>query len=691
MGTQPITQLGPYQILGELGRGGMAIVYRAYQPALNRTVAIKVLPPHLAMDASFVQRFMQEARNAARLDHPNIVTIHDIGQANGAYYIVMQEAPGESLTSLIQREGRLPLDRTISILAQVASALDYAHAQGLIHRDIKPGNVIVSPDDKAMLTDFGIAKAVEGTRLTQTGAVIGTPEYMSPEQAKGEPVGATTDIYSLGIMLYEMLTGRAPFKADSTPAVLYKQVHEQPAPVRNAVRDLPAGVDGVLARALAKSPSQRFRTAGELVQTLRAVAAGQGAVDPSGMGQRKALWAALAVIAVAAVVVIALLAGDGDSPASAPTALVAQLATPAEPGIATQPLPGEQPLPDTPPASALTLAPVASVSPGARAVIRQVINGYAGPGRDYDRMGEFPAGEAKDIVGQDVDGGWWLVCCLGGEPVWIDAHLAVGEGDLGNVPIATAPLPPPTATAPPTPTPIPLPTATPAIPVLTITDAAVRVRSGPGTNYPELDTANRGQQFEISGRDATGGWWQIRFGGQTGWVSAQYVQAAGNVAALPVTAALPPPVVCSQPVAADFADAWTDQVQARIGCTRGPASVTDAAYEPFQRGAMIWRKDVLRHYVIADDGGWRSYADVWVEGLPDFSCPDIAPQVSPPTPVRGFGQVWCQNPDVRQRVGDAVEREWAERMTVQAFERGTMIRTNRGIYVLYDDGGWQRP
>ena len=254
MSAQSITQLGPYQILGELGRGGMAVVYRGYHPALNRTVAIKVLPPQLAMDASFVQRFMQEARNAARLDHPNIVTIHDVGQADGTYYIVMQEAPGQSLTSLIQREGRLPLERVITILAQIASALDYAHAQGLVHRDIKPGNIIVGPGDKAMLTDFGIAKAAEGTRLTQTGAIIGTPEYMSPEQAKGEPVGPATDIYSLGIVLYEMLAGRTPFGADNTPAVLYKQVHEQPIPLRRAAPDLPAGVDAVLARALAKSP-----------------------------------------------------------------------------------------------------------------------------------------------------------------------------------------------------------------------------------------------------------------------------------------------------------------------------------------------------------------------------------------------------------------------------------------------------
>jgi hypothetical protein len=150
----------------------------------------------------------------------------------------------------------------------------------------------------------------------------------------------------------------------------------------------------------------------------------------------------------------------------------------------------------------------------------------------------------------------------------------------------------------------------------------------------------------------------------------------------------PPDVVCSQPAAGEFAGAWTDQVRERIGCPLGPASVTDAAFEPFERGRMIWRKDARLHYAIADDGGWRSYADIWVEGLPDFSCPDVAPSASPPTPLRGFGQIWCQNADVRERLGNATDREWAERMAVQAFERGAMIQTGQGTFVLFADGSW---
>lgn len=682
MSVKPGSTLGQYQILGELGRGGMAIVYRAYQPALNRTVAIKVLPPQLALDASFVQRFMLEARNAARLDHPNIVTIHDVGQADGVYFIVMQEAQGEPLNSLIQREGRLTPDRALAILTQVAAALDYAHAQGLVHRDIKPGNVIVGPGDKAVLTDFGIARAVEGARLTQTGAIMGTPEYMSPEQAKGEAVGPATDIYSLGIILYEMMAGKTPFKADSTPAVLYKQVHEQAAPVRSVARDLPPAIDGVLARALAKSPGQRFRTAGAMAQALRDAITAKVETGPASQRRTIALLAALGAIAIVAVALIALLAGgDGVDPAATPPAQ-AEPPSAATKGVAP-------PAPAASPAATRT----------ARALIGQAINAYAGPGRDYSRMGEFAAGDAKDIVGRDASRGWWLVCCLSGEPVWIDANLARAEGDWSSAPLATVPSPTattanaaplPTETLPPTPTPLPQPTATPAIPVLTITDGAVRLRQGPGVNYGQLGEADESQQFEIIGRSSAGDWWQIRFQGQTAWVSGQFALPAGNLAAIPVVQAPPPPVVCSQPAAGEFAGIWTSQVKERIGCPLGPASVTDAAFEPFERGRMIWRKDALSHYVIADDGGWRSYADVWIEGLPDFSCPAIAPSASPPTPLRGFGQIWCQNDDVRQRLGNALDREWAERMTVQAFERGMMILTGQGAYVLFADGGWTR-
>ncbi|HHE73013.1 MAG TPA: serine/threonine protein kinase, partial [Chloroflexi bacterium] len=183
-----------YRILHQIGRGGMAVVYKAHQPALERYVAIKVLPQQFTFDREFVERFLREARAVARLNHPNIVTIHDVGQAGGTYYIVMEYVEESSLANLLRRQGALPPQQAAQIVAQVASALDYAHQQGFVHRDVKPSNILLGAGGVAKLTDFGIVKAAEGTRLTQTGTLLGTPEYMSPEQAKGLGVDHRTDI-----------------------------------------------------------------------------------------------------------------------------------------------------------------------------------------------------------------------------------------------------------------------------------------------------------------------------------------------------------------------------------------------------------------------------------------------------------------------------------------------------------------
>jgi len=261
--------LGQYQIISELGRGGMAVVYKAYQPALQRYVAIKVLPPQLGLDPDFVRRFQHEAIASARLKHPNIVTIHDVSSADGVNFIVMELVEGESLSAVIRRSGAMRPERVVSIIAQVASALDYAHQQGFIHRDIKPSNIMLGADDHVTLMDFGIAKAMSGTHLTQTGAIIGTPEYMSPEQVRGLPVDHRADIYSLGVVVYEMLAGQVPFSGD-TASVLYKQAHELPPPIRTRAIHVPGPVASAIDCALAKDPHQRFATAGAFAQALAA-------------------------------------------------------------------------------------------------------------------------------------------------------------------------------------------------------------------------------------------------------------------------------------------------------------------------------------------------------------------------------------------------------------------------------------
>jgi serine/threonine-protein kinase len=259
--------LGQFEIRRELGRGGMAVVYEAFQPALQRTVALKVLPPGMSHDADFVRRFKQEAIAAASLRHPNIVAVYDVGDLEPYHFIVMEYLAGQSLQAVIRSSGALPLERVNKIVHQVAQALDYAHQHGFIHRDVKPGNIILDAEGHATLTDFGLARAMTGAHLTQTGTIVGTPAYMAPEQIMGQAVDARTDIYALGIVIFEMLTGRTPFAGDTT-AVLYKHVHEPPPPLAELAPRVPPPVVQAVLRALAKDPAQRFKSAGELAAAL---------------------------------------------------------------------------------------------------------------------------------------------------------------------------------------------------------------------------------------------------------------------------------------------------------------------------------------------------------------------------------------------------------------------------------------
>jgi len=269
------TRLGKYEIQAEVGRGGMGTVYQGYDPLLDRYVAVKVLAPHLVWEREFVERFLREARAAARLKHPSIVTIHDVGQEGGWHYFVMEYLEGQTLTEVIRQRGPLLPDEVFSILRPLAEALDYAHHRGLVHRDVKPANIIVDPAGQVTLTDFGIARAAQETRLTATGTIVGTPEYMSPEQVRGLTVGARSDQYSLAVVAYEMFSGRVPFEAESTLALLHKIAYDPPPPIRQARPDLPARVGGVLERGLAKEPGARYATASGFVKALGWTLAGE--------------------------------------------------------------------------------------------------------------------------------------------------------------------------------------------------------------------------------------------------------------------------------------------------------------------------------------------------------------------------------------------------------------------------------
>jgi serine/threonine-protein kinase len=255
-----------YELVSHVARGGMAQVYLAKDLLLDRPVALKVLFPELSVDQAFVKRFRREAQAAANLTHPNIVSIYDWGEGARTYFIVMEYVDGRTLAQLIA-EGPLEPARAASIAADVAGALAFAHRHGVIHRDVKPGNVLIDDSGQVKVTDFGIARAVGGGAqegLTQTGAVMGTATYFSPEQAQGQPVDARSDIYSLGVVLYEMVTGRIPFAGDNPVAIAYKHVREDPVAPTQVNQAVPPPLEAIVLQAMAKDPGRRYQTAEQL-------------------------------------------------------------------------------------------------------------------------------------------------------------------------------------------------------------------------------------------------------------------------------------------------------------------------------------------------------------------------------------------------------------------------------------------
>jgi serine/threonine protein kinase len=266
-----------YRIEERIGRGGMGLVYRAEHLNLRRRAAIKIIAPELAEASGFRERFNREARIAAALQHPNIVTVYDAGEEDGLLYLAMQYIEGNDLSAVLRSQGRLRPYRALDVCRQIAAALDAAHGQGLIHRDVKPANVLIE-GRTAFLTDFGLTKRIEGTRtqLTKAGDVVGTIHYVAPEQIEGARVDARTDIYSLGCLVYHCLSGELPFARDTDVAVIYAHLSEEPPRLTSVRPDLPGGLDAVIAKALEKAPERRFQTCADLMSAARAV------IDASG-------------------------------------------------------------------------------------------------------------------------------------------------------------------------------------------------------------------------------------------------------------------------------------------------------------------------------------------------------------------------------------------------------------------------
>jgi serine/threonine protein kinase len=266
------TELGGYRILEQLGRGGTSVVYRAEHVRLGRPAALKLLSPGLG-EADFSDRFLRESRLAASLDHPSIVPVYDAGEDDGLLWIAMACVEGTDLKTLIREEGALPLRRALFILGQIASALDAAHARGLVHRDVKPANILVGPEDRAYLSDFGAVKELASAGMTRTGSFVGTIEYCAPEQIEGGDVDARTDVYALACVLYETLTGTPPFHRPSEVAVLNAHLHAPPPRLTKAAPGTPHELEHVIEKALSKSPLDRQATPGELIAAARAATA----------------------------------------------------------------------------------------------------------------------------------------------------------------------------------------------------------------------------------------------------------------------------------------------------------------------------------------------------------------------------------------------------------------------------------
>ena len=242
--------IGDYEVLAELGRGGMAVVYLAHDLALDRKVAIKVMLPSLLMAEGADERFKREARTAASISHPNIIPIYAVKDHEDLLYFVMQFVGGRALNSVIDEIGPMPIPMIETILVQVGEALDFGHRHGVVHRDVKPGNILLDEEGRAVVTDFGIAKASVDQSITRTGGVVGTPLYMSPEQCSGEPVTGSSDQYSLGLLAYEMLTGQTPFSAENPIQLMYQRCTEDPVPVLDLRPDCPAQLAEAVMRML---------------------------------------------------------------------------------------------------------------------------------------------------------------------------------------------------------------------------------------------------------------------------------------------------------------------------------------------------------------------------------------------------------------------------------------------------------
>jgi len=619
-------RLGKYDIRSEIGRGGMGVVYRGYDTMLKRDVAIKVLPPQLSLDAQFVQRFEQEAVLAASLHHPNIVTIYDVGKQDGVQYIVMQYLEGQPLDHWLRRQRTLSPEQVADVTRQMADALDFAHSQSIIHRDVKPANIMMGADGHATLMDFGLVRAGEGSGLTKTGTIMGTPEYMSPEQALGQKVDHRSDIYSLGVVIYKLLSGKVPFERSSPYAVSYAHINEPPPPLRQFCPDLPPSLEAVVMKALAKRPGDRYQSAGALAGDFALAAAGALSVAPTVPSPTVARTAPV---------------GGGATASSR-----RRLSTPLLAGLVV-----------------VIMTALAGILWGASngwgATIPAPPATVGNPGTDPESATATPT-RLKDSP----------------TPTFTPA----GPADSLTPTIVFTPtlIPPP----PPTATPLPQSAR------IEVTSPTVNLRAGPDTNYAVVGQAQKGQTFDIFGRNDNSSWFQImRLNGDIAWIvnDRQWTRVNGDLSSIEVAENIPKQPTCAKSPGPSFQRLWTRD---RIGCAVNDEKGITSAYQEFENGFMLWRSDNNTFHVVNDDGSLWSTGNYPRSEPPDFAC-NQASQLGQPR--RGFSMVWCDHESIRQSIGNAIGGEIGDIRPLQQFEDGFMVYIEeRGpVYILYEDGRWE--
>jgi serine/threonine-protein kinase len=638
-------QLGPYRVEALIGRGGMAVVYRAFDTRLQRFVALKMLYPQYLADTDIVERFRREAITAAQLDHPHIAPIYDVGEADGLVYLAMKLLPGPSLADLLQREPRLPVERVVLLVQQIASALDEAHQHGIVHRDIKPGNVLFDSRGNAILTDFGIAKSLDAPSLTESSVIVGTPDYIAPEQinprlAPNGKIDHRADLYSLGALIYRILTGRRPFDGASQ-MVLLAHLQEQPTPPSEIMPELTSSVDAVLAKAMAKRPEERYNSASELAQALSESLNEQtevGVVFPAAAIRREP-HTRQTTQALKTPVLSAPVAANKPGPPP--------VETPAEPQPAQYRRRGK-------------------LLPMVIALGLVVLLGIGGA------MARFSVREASGST----------TALLTTTETTLAA--SVTETATATQTATASPTPQATPTTEPTATATTEPTATTTgVPTTTATVQVVAVN-------PPATTAPRPRQPQAAPTKAPTP--------QPKPTSQPKPTAQPKPAPQPTQPPAPQPTQapalprCQDALAGGFGNLWRTNAEIRnaIGC---PIEAEQAGYsveQLFQGGQMYYREEEHQFWVF--DGGvsgtWRRRLDVY---LSDPEPTDPAPD-GLITPASGFGRLWQKDPAIRQALGWATTPEVGFTGVFQRFDHGIMLYSaainghGKRIYVLYNNG-----